>query len=149
MRLQMRPRSCKRCLNSTTHVHAFQCSQAYAPIKSKPQLPPGQTPGIWLCSVPGEWGICFVRPSRGWEFDFCLAVVALNWTGSVSFQFFFSVAEPLTAMNTCFDEMEYTKGRDIAFVSDLAYKKKVFKSCVVFLKVCMKSRECLNINDFR
>ena len=26
--------------------------------------------------------------------------------------------------------------------------KKVFKSCVVFLKVCMKSRECLNINDF-
>jgi len=28
-------------------------------------------------------------------------------------------------------------------------KKKVFKSCVAFWKVRMKSRECLNINDFR
>ena len=31
----------------------------------------------------------------------------------------------------------------------LAYKKKVVKSCVVFLKECMRSREWLNINDFR
>ena len=32
-------------------------------------------------------------------------------------------------------------------MSDWLTKKKLFQSCVVFLKVCMKSRECLNIND--
>ena len=68
----------------------------------------------------------------------------------VSIFFFFRSLKLLTAMNTCFDEMEYTKGRDIAFVSDwLTQKKGIPLSCVVFLKVCMKSRECLNINDFR
>ena len=40
-------------------------------------LPPtGQSPGIWLFSVPGEWGIWSVRPSRRWGFDLCLGVVA-------------------------------------------------------------------------
>ena len=59
----------------------------------------------------------------------------------------FWAPKSLTAINTCLDEMEEFKGRDIAFVSDWL-TKKVFKSCVVFLKVCLKSRECLNINDF-
>ena len=44
------------------------------------------------------------------------------------FNFLFSVAEVATAMNTCLDEIEETKGRDIAFVSDWLTKKKAFKS---------------------
>ena len=62
----------------------------------------------------------------------------LNRKCQVSNGFFFG------RRRTCLDEIG---GRDIAFVSDWL-TKKVFKSCVVFLKVCMKSRECLNINDF-
>ena len=38
--------------------------------------------------------------------------------------------------NMCLDEMEECKGITISFVSATqAYKKKVVKSCVVFLKV--------------
>ena len=61
----------------------------------------------------------------------------------VSNGLFFRAPKSLTAINTCLDEMEEFKERDIAFVSDWLYiiQKKVFKSCVVFLKVCMKSRE--------
>ena len=31
---------------------------------------------------------------------------------------FFRLPKSLTALNTCLDEMEWIKGRDIAFVSD-------------------------------
>ena len=68
----------------------------YAPIKSKLQLPPpptpGQIPGIWPFSVPGEWGIWFARPSRRWGFDLCLGVVG-KIEPEVSGSFFFSGAE--------------------------------------------------------
>ena len=54
--------------------------------------------------------------------------------------FFLRAPKSLTAINMCLEEMEEFKGRDIAFVSDWL-TKKVFKSCVVFLKVCMKSKD--------
>ena len=46
--------------------HSGINSWCYAPLKSKHQHPPppGQTPGAWLFSVPGKWGIWFVRLSR-------------------------------------------------------------------------------------
>ena len=40
---------------------------------------------------------------------------------------FFWAPKSLTAINTCLDEMEELKGRDIAFVSDWL-TRKVFKS---------------------
>ena len=42
--------------------------------------------------------------------------------------FFFRAPKSLTALNTCLDEMEEFKGRDMAFLSDWL-TKKVFK-CV-------------------
>ena len=47
--------------------------------------------------------------------------------------FFFRAPKSLTAINTCLDEMEKIKGRDIAFVSD-------WRS---------KSRERLDINNLK
>ena len=37
------------------------------------------------------------------------------------------------------------KGRDRTFLSDCLTKKHLQK---LFLKACMESRECLNMNDF-
>ena len=34
------------------------------------------------------------------------------------------------------------KGRDMAFVSNLLTKKNAFKFCVLFLYICMRSKEC-------
>ena len=42
------------------------------------------------------------------------------------------------------EELKEFKGKDFAFVSEW-----LTKSCVAFLKVCMKSREYLNANVFR
>ena len=44
-------------------------------LQHPPPPPPGQTPGIWLFSVPGEWGIWRIRPSRGWGIWPCLGGV--------------------------------------------------------------------------
>ena len=66
----------------------------------------------------------------------------------VSKNFLFRAPKSLTAISTYLDEMKQFEGSNIAFVRDW-FSRKVFKSCVVFLKVCMKSIECLNINDFR
>ena len=46
--------------------------------------------------------------------------------------FFFSAPKSLTAINTCLDEMEEFKGRDIAFVSDWLTKKGLQKLCSIF-----------------
>ena len=54
----------------------------------------------------------------------------------------------LIAMNMCFHKMEEFKGRDRTFVSDSLTKRGIQKLGGAF-KACMKSRECLNINDFR
>ena len=54
---------------------------------------------------------------------------------SVLILFFLSGAE---------EELEEFKGKDFAFFSEWLTKK-----CIAFLKVCMKSREYLNVNDFR
>ena len=72
-------------------------SERYAPIKPKLQHPHhGQTTGIWLFSVPGEWGI-WPLPERGGE----------NWTRSAKFQMiFFLTPKSLTAIKTYLDEME-------------------------------------------
>ena len=51
-------------------------------------------------------------------------------------------------MNMCFHKMEEFKGRDRTFVSDSLTKRGIQKLGGAF-KACMKSRECLNINDFR
>ena len=64
----MYSRQWKRNLRS---AFSFLTASHSAPIKSKVQHPPGQTSGIWLLSVPEEWGIWRVRPSGG-EFDLCL-----------------------------------------------------------------------------
>ena len=47
-----------------------------------------------------------MTPSRGWGFDFCLGVVGkIEQKCQVSILFVWSL-KLLTAMNTCFDEME-------------------------------------------
>ena len=51
-------------------------------------------------------------------------------------------------MNMCFHKMEEFKGRDRTFVSDSLTKRGIQKLGGAF-KARMKSRECLNINDFR
>ena len=43
---------------------------------------------------------------------------------------FFRAPKSLTSINTCLDEMEGFKGRDIAFVSD-CLTKKVFKKTLL------------------
>ena len=47
-----------------------------------------------------------MRPSRGWGFDFCLGAVGKIEPEVSGFNFFFRAQKLLTAMNTCFDEME-------------------------------------------
>ena len=84
----------------------------------------------------------FLCPGSG-EFDLFLGVVG-KIEPEVSV-LFFRALKSLTYL----DETEEIIGRDIILVRDWLTKKKVLKSCVVFLKVCMRSRECLNINDFR
>ena len=91
----------------------WQCAHQ---IESSTWHPPGQTSGIWLLSVPEEWGVWRVRPSVG-----CAIWILSGWggenrTGSVKFQMVFFVRAPksLTTINTCLDEMEEFKGRDIA-----------------------------------
>lgn len=67
---------------------------------------PGQTLGIWLFSVPGKWGIWWVRPSpRGGEFDFCLGGVGEIEPQVLGFEkTFLQGPKSLTAINTCLDE---------------------------------------------
>lgn len=79
---------------SGSHVHN-------APIKSKLQHPPTKTPAIWPFSLPREWGIWFVRPSRGWGFDLCLVVIG-KIEPEVSGFFFRALKSP-----TRLDEMEW------------------------------------------
>ena len=51
--------------------------------------PPGQTSSISLLSVPGERGICWVRPSQRWGIWSLLPRWGgENWTGSVRFPVF-------------------------------------------------------------
>ena len=101
-----------------------------------------------FCSLGMGNLICKAFP-RDEEFDLSLGVVGKIEPEVSGFNFFSRrCMKSLTAINTRLDEMEYVKGRDIALVSDRLTKKEVFKSCVAFLKVCMESREGLNI-DFR
>ena len=79
---------------------------------------PGQTPGIWQSSVPGEWGI-WPLPAWGGE----------NWTRRVRSQMIiFRAPKSLTAIKHVFgrDERRF-KGRGIAFVSDWVTKKGLQK----------------------
>ena len=48
-------------------------------------------------------------------------------SGLRRFFVFFRAPKSLTAINTCLDEMEEFKGRDIAFVSDWLTKKGLQK----------------------
>ena len=56
----------------------------------------------------------------------------LNRKCQASNGFFFRAPKSLTAINTCLDEMEEFKGRDIAFVSDWLTKKGLQKLCSIF-----------------
>ena len=56
----------------------------------------------------------------------------LNRKCQVSNGFFFWAPKSLTAINTCLDEMEEFKGRDIAFVSDWLTNKGLQKLCSIF-----------------
>ena len=58
--------------------------------QSNQNSPPGETPGIWLSSVPKEWGI---RLLHVWGEE--------NWTRSVRI-FFFRVPKSLTAIKHVF-----------------------------------------------
>ena len=70
----------------------------------------------------------------------------LNRKCQASSHSFFRAPKALTAINTCLDEMEEFKGRDRTFLSNRLAKKGLQKLGSAF-KACMKSRECLNIND--
>ena len=136
-----------------SNFHCIKCRVllgSYAPIKSKLQHPPsppppGQTPFIWLFSVPGEWGIWRVRPSQGWGIWPCLGGVGKIEPEVSGFKSLFfwggggggeGAPKSLTAIFTCLDEMEEFKGRELIFFERLAYKKGVQKW------------ECLNVNYF-
>ena len=78
-------------------------------------LPPGLTPNIWLFSVPGEWEVWFLRPSRGWGLTFAWVWWwKLNRKCQVSNDYLFSDAEVANS----FKQVCGRDGRDIAFVSD-------------------------------
>ena len=68
----------------------------------------------------------------GGELDLCVSRVGKIEPEVLGFKCFFFIIirapKSLTALNTCLDEMEEFKGRDMAFVSDWL-TKKVFK-CV-------------------
>ena len=72
----------------------------------------------------------------------------LNQKCQASSDFLFRAPKSLIAINACLDEMEEFKGRDRTFVSDWLTKKGLQKLRSAF-KTCMKSRECLNIDNFR
>ena len=71
---------------------------------------PGQTSGIWLLSVLGEWEVWLVGPSRGW------GIWPLPWWvwTAIKCQVFSRAPKWLTAINTWLDKMEKFKGRKIA-----------------------------------
>ena len=52
----------------------------------------------------------------------------------IAYLFFFRSLKLLIATKACFDEMEQTKGRDIAFVSDWFTKKKRSSKVVSYFK---------------
>ena len=94
---------------------------AYAPIKSKLQHPPPGHLTIFCARGVGNLtgkafpGVGKIEPE----------VSGFKW-------FFFWAPKSLTAINTCLDEMEEFKGRDIAFVSDWLTKKGLQKLCSIF-----------------
>ena len=99
----------------------LKCSATHAPIKSKFQHP------IWVLSVPWEYGIWFVRPSHGWGFNLCLGVVRKVFLFCFFVFFFLRAPKSLTAVNTCFDEMEFIKGRDIALALKFQFDRRITK----------------------
>ena len=80
----------------------------------------------------------------------CKAFSAVSVVGKIEpelsdfkfFSFFFRQLKSVTAINMCLDQMGYAKRKRYSICESLADKKKVFKNWTVFLKVCMKSREC-------
>ena len=101
--------------------------------------PPGQTPGKPRAN-PGHLTIFCARGVGNLTGKAFLGVGNLTfaWVGwgklnlkcQVSNRFFFWAS--LTAINTCLDEMEEFKGRDIAFVSDWLTRKGLQKLCSIF-----------------
>ena len=60
----------------------------------------------------------------GGELDPCVSRVGKIEPEVLGFKcFFFRAPKSLTALNTCWEEMEEFKGRDMAFVSDWLTKK--------------------------
>ena len=116
--------------------------EPYATIKSKlqhPPLSPRANPGHLTTScAQGMGNLTFT--GVGWE--------KLNQKCQAWSNFLFRAPKSLIAMNMCFHEMEEFKGRDRTFVSDWLTKRGIQKLWGAS-KACMKSRECLNINDFR
>ena len=101
---------------------------AYAPIKSKLQHPPpGQTPGIWLFSVPGEWGIWRIRPSRGWGIWPCLGGVEKIEPEVSGFKFFFSGAEVANSYKHVFGRDGRVWRKRYSICERLTYKKRSSK----------------------
>ena len=118
----------------------MQVLTAFVPIKSKLQHPPPRAnPGHLTTSCArGVGNLTFTRV--GWG--------KLNQKCQASSDFLFRAPKSLIAINTCLDEMEEFKGRDRTFVSDWLTRKGLQKLLSAF-KACMKSRKCLNIDDFR
>ena len=93
-------------------INRFITISCYASIKSKLQHPPPLPP---LPGKPRAFDY-FLSPGSG-EFDFCLGGLGKlerKCKVQMSVFFFFLAPKSLTSMNTCLDEMEEFKGRDIA-----------------------------------
>ena len=115
--------------------------QIYAPIKSKlqhpPPPPPRANPGHLTIFCARGVGNLTGKAFPGW--GICLGGVG-KIEPEVSNGFFGGAPKSLTAINTCLDEMEEFKGRDIAFVSDWLTKKGLQKLCSIFEGMFEKKR---------
>ena len=115
------------------------CTDQIETSTSPPPPLPGKPQAFDLLLCPGRVGnLTFTWV--GWG--------KLNQKCQASSDFLFRAPKSLIAVNACLDEMEEFKGRYRTFVSDWLTKKGLQKLLSAF-KACMKSRECLNIDDFR
>ena len=91
---------------------------------------PHPSQGIWLSSVPGEWGI-WPLPAWGGE----------NWTGSVRFQmiFFFRAPKSVTATKQAFGRDGRVQRKRCSICERLAHKKGHQK---VFIKTAGADDDC-------
>ena len=73
----------QRIIFNIFQLTSTEAMSSYAPINSKLQHPPpGHTPGIWLCIVPGEGGIWTLR-WKGGEFEPDLSLVLTSYASEV------------------------------------------------------------------